>query len=242
MLSSNRNEPKYTRLISQLEQLSQELRHRAETCFPSERELCERYGVSRITVRRALAVLEEKGIIYRIQGKGAFVVTEKFTQPLQRLTSFTEDLTTHNMIGGSKILALETVSAVPHVAEKLGIKENEPVLLLKRLRLADGIPMAIETCYLIDEVGSRIKSELADNVSLYRLLRETCGMVIACAEQSIEAGILQPWEQSLLGDGAPAYALCLTRQTFDADHRVIEFVESKYRGDRYSYHVRIETE
>lgn len=236
------HEPKYARLIRELEDLVSELNAHAENCFPSERELCERYGVSRITVRRALAALEQNGSIYRIQGKGAFVCKEKFQQPLKRLTSFTEDLNSRNMESGSKILALEIVSAVPHVAASLNIAENAPVLLLKRLRLANGQPMAIETCYLLYSVGSRIKSRIADNVSLYRLLREECGIAPATAEQSIEVGLLQPWEQTLLGENTPAYALCMTRQTFDDQNRVIEYVESKYRGDSYAYHIRIETE
>lgn len=238
----NDHKPKYERLIQQLQELVAVLSKKSEDCFPSERELCERYGVSRITVRRALAVLEEQGLIYRIRGKGAFITKEKFSQPLGRLTSFTEDLASRNMHGGSKIIALETVSAGAHIAEKLNIAENEPVLLLKRIRLADGLPMAIETCYLTEAVGSVIKPFLADNVSLYRLLREQCDITIVAAEQSIEVGLLQPWEQTLLGEGAPAYVLCMTRQTFDANQNAIEYVESKYRGDRYAYHVRIENE
>lgn len=239
---ADRHEPKYARLIRQLQERLSEMHERSESCFPSERELCEQYGVSRITVRRALAELEASGSIYRIHGKGAFVSREKFQQRLTRLTSFTEDMRDRNMVSGAKILAFETVSATARIAEGLQVEEGAPVALLKRLRLANGAPMAIETCYLTCEVGAVVKEHIADDVSLYALLRGVCGIIPVSAEQSIEVGLLQPWERSLLGKEAPVYALCMTRQTFDETHRVVEYVESKYRGDGYSYHISIKTD
>lgn len=230
-------EPKYAWLVRQLTELLPEFSVQADGCLPSERDLCERYGVSRITVRRALAELEEIGAIYRIAGKGAFVRSEKLMQRLSALTSFTEDMHNQSLHCGSQILALEAVPASSRVAQKLQLEVNAQVFMLKRLRLAAGKPLAIETCYLPAEIGTVVKKYITDDMSLYTIFREYCGVCPVYAEQSLEVGTLQSWEQTLLGDNAPIYAMCTTRQVFDQNRQPIEYVEGKYRGDRYSYHI-----
>ena len=232
---------KYAWLVQQLNALIRSFSYQADTCLPSERELCERYGVSRITVRRALAELEASGSIYRVHGKGAFVRSEKYAAN-PTLTSLTEDMQNLNISCSSRILALETVPAAQKVAQMLRIEENTPVVMLKRLRLTGGKPLAIETCYLPLALGNIVKMHMADNMSLYAIFREHCGVSPVSAEQSLEIGLLQPWEQSLLGDNAPVYAMCTTRQAFDENQNPLEYVEGKYRGDRYSYHIRMTSE
>lgn len=244
MASSNpkENAPKYLYLVKKLQELVEELHTAGSDCFPTERELCERYDVSRVTVRKALDELEKAGYIYRIQGKGAFVCQKKIQQTLFHLSSFSEDMSARQMISGSKVLAVETISASSTIAEKLYIEEGSPVILLKRLRLANRVPMAIEICYLAYPVGCIIKKHIVDDVSLYGLLKDKCGIKLVRAEQSIGVGLLEPWEMSLFGKDAPPYALQMTRQTFDEKQQAIEYVESKYRGDQYSYHISIKTE
>lgn len=237
MEKDNHTKTKYAWLVQQLQQLIQEHAYQTDKCLPSERELCERYNVSRITVRRALSELEATGSIYRVQGKGAFVRSEKFAAKLSSLTSLTEDMQDLNIPCGARILALETVPAAAKVAQMLCIEENTPVVMLKRLRLAGGKPLAIETCYLPPSLGSIVTQHIADDVSLYSIFREKCGVSPVYAEQSLEIGLLQPWEQNMLGDNAPPYAMFTTRQAFDENHNPLEYVEGKYRGDRYTYHI-----
>lgn len=234
--------PKYAFLIKKLQSLIEDLQKNGENCLPTERELCERYNVSRVTVRRSLEELEKSGDIYRIQGKGAFVCKKKIQQPLFHLSSFSEDMKERQMVGGAKVLAVETVLASAKIAENLQVAQGSPVILLKRLRLANGVPLAIETCYLIYSVGCVVKKLIADDMSLYDLLKKECSTKLVSAEQSIEVGILQPWEQSLFGKDVPLYALHMTRQTRDENQRVVEYTESKYRGDSYSYRISIKTE
>lgn len=234
--------PKYTYLMGELHGLIRELQYSAESCLPTERELCERYGVSRVTVRRALEELEKAGEIYRIQGKGGFVRRDQIQQSLNYLTSFSQDMEARHMKGSSQVLAVETVLASARVAEQLQVEEGSPVLLLKRLRLADKVPVAIETCYLEYSIGCAVKEYINDDASLYELMIQKCGTKPVSAEQNIKVGLLQPWEKSLLGEGVPTHALCITRQSRDQNGRVVEYTESKYRGDNYSYRISINVE
>lgn len=238
----NRHATKYVYLVKKLQELVEELRASAAECFPTERELCERYGVSRVTVRKALDELEKSGYIYRIQGKGAFVFQKKIQQTLSHLSSFTEDMRARQMTSGAKVLAVETISASPKIAKKLHIEDGNPVILLKRLRLANHVPMAIETSYLVYPVGSIVKKHIVDDISLYELIRKECAIKLVRAEQSIGIGLFEPWELSLFGKDVSAYSLQMTRQTFDETGRAVEYVESKYRGDQYSYRISIKTE
>lgn len=235
-----RSRPKHTMLTAQLQTLIQELRSREETCLPSERELGERYGVSRVTVRNAMAALEEQGEIYRVQGKGAFISKEKFRQPLSALTSFTEDMDAQGMVSGSRILALDEVPASARVARFLSVPQGTKIILLRRLRLINDEPIAIENCYLCPDVGAVVRTHMRNDTSLYSLMQQLCGITPVWAEQSFEVGTLFAWEQSLFGENAPPYAMCTARLTFDQTDTPVEYVESKYRADRYAYHVRME--
>ena len=242
METAEKTTTKYELLVQQLNILIQDLILRSENCLPSERELCKRFGVSRITVRRALAELETSGTIYRVHGKGAFISNEKYSAQLPSLTSLTEDMRGKNISCCSRILALETVPASARVSRNLAIEENSAVIMLKRLRLAGGKPLAIETCYLPPAIGNVVAQHIADNISLYSIFREKCGVSPVYADQNLEIGLLQPWEQSLLGDNAPVYAMFTTRLAYDSNDTPLEYVEGKYRGDRYSYHITLTSE
>lgn len=242
MENDGKRRTKYAKLYDSLIQLLQQMKARGENCLPSERELCESYRVSRITVRRALADLEKDGYIFRIQGKGAFIGDEKFRQPLSALTSFTQDMQAQNQRSGAKILAMELLPAAGHVAEKLQVTAGETVVLLRRLRMLNDVPLAIENCYLPIKYGKAVLEFMTDNMSLYSLLQEKCGVIPVSADQYLEVGPLLLWEQALFGDKVPPYAMCTTRQAFDAKGQVVEYVEGKYRADRYSYHIHMQSQ
>lgn len=139
-------QPKYLSLVAAL-------RHEIDALpvgapVPGERTLADEHGVSRMTARRALAVLEREGRLRREVGRGTFVARPAVSLPL-RLTSFTEDMRARGMSPSSQVIALDTVPAGPELAEILAIGPEDPVTRVDRVRLADGRPMAIEHTRLV---------------------------------------------------------------------------------------------
>lgn len=202
---------------------------------PSERELTEQFSVSRMTARQALRELETQGYLYRIQGKGTFVATPKLDQPLAALTSFTEDMRRRGLQPGANVLSVGEVPAGRKAARALGISETETVFRLERLRLAGGDPMALEVSHIPVGLAPGLGAAYFEDQSLYRILRETCGLVLARATQSLEAVPASAHEAEILRvhEGTPL--LLLERVSFDSKDRAVEFVRSLYRGDRYRF-------
>ncbi|MCJ7693883.1 MAG: GntR family transcriptional regulator [Anaerolineaceae bacterium] len=209
-------------------------------CLPSEREICERYNVSRITVRNSLAALARDGLIHKIQGKGTFVSSEKLIQPLQNLRSFSDDMKDRGLKPSSKILLFEVMPANAAIASKLKVQTGSDVIILRRLRLADNEPMAIETAYLRTPLFLPLLDKLSDNDSLYKLMNEVLGINLISAQQSIEAAHVNGWEASLLGVVDQALILFLERLSFKEGDIPVEYTTSKYRGDRYKFHINLQ--
>jgi GntR family transcriptional regulator len=232
-MDNGTRETKYDQVKAQLLHMIRVENRYPDRCLPSERELCDMFGVSRITIRRAISDLEHEGVLFRIQGKGAFVNAAKIHQPLTRVSSFTHDMNGRQMKPGARILAMERIPAGMLIAAKLGVSPDEDVFMMKRLRLADEEPMAIETCYLPLRIGAVIADKIADNMSLYQLIFSMCGVTITSAFETIEVSRLKNYEKKLLACESIPYALHITRCSFDKDKNAVEYVESKYRADRY---------
>lgn len=208
-------------------------------CLPSERELCELFGASRMTVRKAINELEEEQLLYRIRGKGTFVKREdQINQSLSRLTGFTEDMSARGKTTHSNILLCEITAATKTVAEKLQLNAGDDVIILRRLRLVEDEPMGIETCYLNGALCKRMLQESLGD-SLYAYMRNVLHIYPTRAIQSIEVGNLAEWEADLLGDHNMKIALLTHRQTFNEKNQPIEYTVSKYRSDRYKYYVEL---
>jgi GntR family transcriptional regulator len=207
--------------------------------LPSERELCEEFGVSRITVRQALAALANEGRLARQQGVGTFVAPRRIEQHLNRLTGFTDEMAERGQQPGARLLRLERFPATFAVAHSLRRRPGEPVIVVQRLRLADGEPLALETAYLVDDRCYGLLDEPLQSHSLYRLLSEKYGIVPTRAEQQIEAMACPPPEAQLLDVRKGMPMLHMIRVTYDQDDRPFEHTESFYRGDRYVFHVEL---
>ncbi|GAB4529900.1 MAG: phosphonate metabolism transcriptional regulator PhnF [Anaerolineae bacterium] len=210
------------------------------TKIPSERNLCTQFGVSRMTVKHAIQELVSNGRLYTRVGKGTFVSEPPITQQLNTLTGFSQDMEVLRKSTSSHVLRAEVVEAGGHVATQLQIAPDHLVTFLKRLRLADNQPVALESSYL----NNRYCKDILDHhdfstESLYTVLREEYGLTLKYAEQSIKARLASPKEAKQLNVAEGFPMLHITRVTFMDENVPLEYVESVYRGDRYIFRARL---
>jgi GntR family transcriptional regulator len=201
------------------------------TAIPSERQLSVDLGVSRLTLRAALDDLAREGYLVRRRGSGTYVQQRKISQQLT-MTSFSEDMRRRGMVPGSKTLSLTRQLAGARLGRFLNVSPGEEIVVVKRLRLADGVSMAIETLHIPSSVVPGVKPPDLEG-SFYELLRARYGVEIATATQTIEPTVTNEEESAALGVPLHSPAFLFERTSRDADERTLEFVHSIYRGDRY---------
>jgi GntR family transcriptional regulator len=200
--------------------------------IPSERQLSADLGVSRLTVRAALDDLVRDGYLVRRRGSGTFVSEPKIAQELT-MTSFTEDMRRRGMKPASRTLSLAVVPAGAQLGRFLHVSPSEPVVVVKRLRLADRETMAIETLHVRESLVPGLDGKDLENHSFYELLRDRYGTVISDGLQTIEPTVTDEEESAALGVPLHSPAFLFERFTRDAQGNMVEFVRSIYRGDRY---------
>ncbi|MDP3891278.1 GntR family transcriptional regulator [Nocardioides sp.] len=200
---------------------------------PSERDLVQRFGVARMTVRQAMDALVAEGLLQRMPGRGTFVAERPPTPG--RVVSFTEEMGRRGLLAESQTLLARREKAGPGVARALTITEGDPVIHWRRLRRADGRPMCIEDAYL-NEVLLPGFLQSGMPTSLYAAL-DARGLAPTWAEDSIEASQATADESCLLeiGRGAPVLRVSRRAQSHD---KIVEVSRSVYRGDRYTLWVQ----
>ncbi|GAA2286516.1 GntR family transcriptional regulator [Nonomuraea roseoviolacea subsp. roseoviolacea] len=230
--------PKYFQLREILLDLIDSEELRIGAAIPSERELCQRFGLSRMTVRQAVDHLVSEGRLHRVPGKGTFVARPKIELALQ-LTSFTDDMRARGMEPGSRDLDRRIVRASAHLAKELGIQPGEEVHFIERLRTADGEPLSIERAHIPVRLAPGLGDlDLADK-SLYELLETRYGLVMDAGELTIDGGIADPSDADLLKLPRGGAVLLLQRRSFSGGV-CAELGVSTYRADRYQLRTSLE--
>lgn len=203
--------------------------------LPTESELSDRYGVSRATVREALRILADRGLIEKRQGVGSFVAERKINELLPGLTSFSSEMQQRGFRVTSQVLDKELVVPPSRALKALELPDGHETIKVVRLRFVDGKPFVVATSYLIPTIA--IDEDFRG--SLYDLLETRYGYRIATGQASIEAGLADERESFLLNIPLRDAVLRITWLAITDAGLRIEYSENTYSGNRYRYIVQL---
>jgi GntR family transcriptional regulator len=222
--------PKYYRLKRVLRQMVSE--HPADTELPSETELCQSYGISRTTVRKAFADLIQEGLIYTVQGKGTFVAPKKLrTAWVQQDGGLYADMTARGFKVTMQVLSVEVLPVEENIQRELELPEGAQVVKLVRLRFVDDKPFDIVTNFLPAERFPGLEGEDFTHNSLYSILRSRYQVVLGRGVRVVEAGECPANEARLLCVRAHAAILITHSTMFDVQGEAVEHGIVHQRSD-----------
>jgi GntR family transcriptional regulator len=207
--------------------------------MPSESQLITSFGVSRITIRRALQELENEGLIFGISGKGTFVSKPKSFQDLTHLQSFGEAMQPHGYETFSKVISLKELRPSDLVVEKLGLGKNGKVAEIKRVRYLNRDPVSVETSYFPHAIGRRLIKEDLASKDIFLILENDFGLVLHEAELVVGAHLADELQARLLGVEPGSPMLHIERLTSAVDGKPVSFEHLYHRGDSFRYKVKV---
>lgn len=202
----------------------------ADKKLPSERSLAAHLGVSRVTVRRALDELAASGLLRRRQGARSSL-GPRVEKTISTLLGFSEELRARGSNPGERWLLRQVSLPTPAEAMALGVSPFDNVVRMLRIRLADGVPIAIERATIPQAF---LPSPDLVQGSLYKALRDL-GYSPARGVQRIRAGVMTKAEAEALDSDLGSPLLIVERRCFLADGRAVEFTETRYHGERYDF-------
>lgn len=207
--------------------------------LPSEEVISKRLRVSRMTARQALKSLCSLGVAYSQRGKGTFVSAVKLEKNIRQVLSFSEEMEACGSRPHSELIALEAVLPGEDVADALCLQPADKVIRLRRVRIADSLPMGVECSCVPLRMFPDLLEKFDPHASLYRTLSEVYAVHIVHADEVVEAGLANSEEARLLrvAKGSPVFLF--TRTAYAESGQAIEYVKSTFRGDRYKIKNRL---
>jgi len=202
--------------------------------LPSERDLAERYGVSRLTMRQAVGELVLEGRLVRRRGSGTYVARPKLTRPLGQV-GYGAGMCAQGVRPGRTVITVEHLPADAGLAAELGIEPDGMVLHLERVLTADGDRIGLESTYLPDARFPDLIGTFDPSGSLSDFLRDRMGIEFWQARERLETVLATPREALLIGTNPVLPMLLVHRVSYDRQRRPIERTRSLYRGDRFSF-------
>lgn len=227
--------PRYFQLKQILEKRIQSGEFQPDDQFPTDEALCELYGLSRGTVRRAVDLLVDEGRLRREQGRGTFVTNVPLAPVFFRLSSFDEEMRLRGRTPSTRLLHLKVIPAPAQVAADLDLPPSEPVIEIARLRLANLQPMAFETRYLAQRICPDLAHEDLEKQSIHSLLIDKYNIPLIRARHIIEARVLTAREADLLQVAPGTAGFFVSRVTYTVDERPVTLYAIVYRGDEYRF-------
>ncbi len=230
--------PAYAQIEDQLATRIESGELREGERLPPERDLADGLGVSRMTVRQALASLAARGLVERGVGRGTFVARVKLDHDLGRVAGFSELMARQGLEAGAKLISASECPAPDPVAAALGIAAGAPVYRIQRLRFGGGVPLAIEDSWIPAAPFPGLL-ELGLTRSLYALMRDLFGLEPVRAVERLEPVVARPHEAAAL-EVAPGSPLMLVERTaYAADGTAVELAHDRHRGDRASFVIEV---
>jgi GntR family transcriptional regulator len=202
--------------------------------LPPERVLCEQFGISRMTLRQAMSLLDHEGLIDSRRGIGTVVRHSRLRKQQQELRSFSEEIRARGGRPESRLISLGLATPAATVREFFGLREEQKVYEIQRVRLNDGEPLALETARIPERLCPGLERFDLTKTSLYCVLEESYGLSLESCSEEISAEIPNSEFRKLLSLSARTAVLVVNRRTYTRDGRPVELTRSVFRGDRYS--------
>jgi GntR family transcriptional regulator len=228
--------PLYHQLTERLRATIREGHVQPGDLLGTEKELSDRFGVSRATVRQALDALTREDLVVRVTGRGTFVGAPHLTVDLPNLISFTEEMQRRGIVAGSDLIQFRAIPCREDVARELGCDAGDEVLHIRRVRTGDGVPIVVGDHYLAPLL---VFPSTEMRQSLYETIEERCGIELAEATHTIRAGLCLEEEAPLLDIAVGDAVLRFRRTTFATDGRVVLYESGAARADMYEYSIRL---
>ncbi len=236
MLKQDAVMPLYEQLMNAVEKKIRDGFYKPGDKIATETELAKEYGVSLITVRKAVSLLMEKGLVIKKQGKGTFVTKPKYSRNMRNLQSFSEMCMQMGVKPGGKMLENRLVEADGKIAESLGVEPGSRVIYIERLRYADKEPVVIEKNYFSLKYAFLLQ-EVFDDTSLFSFLREKNGIQVSSSEKMIELCRATAEEAKLLEVKKGDYLLFVRSTAYDNQGEPLYAGVQIINGDRFSLYV-----
>ena len=236
MLKQDAITPLYVQLMEELETSIRNGVYKPGDKIMTEAEMAKEYGVSLITVRKAVGSLMEKGLVMRKQGKGTFVTKPKYSRNMKKLQSFTEMCEQMGVKPGAQVLENRLIMADKKVADRLGIEPGSNVVYISRLCLADGEPVQVEKSYFPLKYAFLLEEDL-NNGSMFECLKEKAGAKVASSEKMIELCRATAEEAALMDVKKGDYLLFVKSTAYDENGEPMYAGIQLINGDRFSLYV-----
>ena len=207
--------------------------------LPTEDSLIARFGVSRITVRRAIQNLVSRGVVEIRRGKGTFVAAPKITQDLTELSGFVEDMHALGRKPTARVIGKEIVTADATVASQLALTKGERVVRIRRVRLADGIPLSFDESFLPLEIGKKIITNNLKIEPIFSLLERKYDVPLIEAEYKLDAVAAEPEVAAALKVKQRSPIFRIERTSYSIGNRPIDYERLYYRGDLVRFVTRL---
>jgi GntR family transcriptional regulator len=232
-----------SRFVPRYVEIEQSLRERAaelepHSPLPSEAQLCGEFGVSRMTARAAVQRLVQDGLVYRVPGRGTFVAASRPSRTAAHVLSFSDEMRRKGRVPSSRVIERRQRKATEKEHRRLGVTN---VVVLRRVRLADGRPLAVERAvFAAGRASDALRADL-ERESLFEVLA-SAGLVPTSGRAALTAEAANAEDARLLGVRKGAPLLVERRLIHDQDGRPLELTESRYVSSRYRIEVDFDVE